>query len=131
MRRVLTFPFCRNGGGFPQLIAGATGRVERPSTCSESSSNAEKGDPPMRKLLHYSVRFLAIVAVVAALSLLLTPPLTTRCPYLSALSDWAATQALASATCSDRACSANLIQCAHMKGFNCRRIDRCSDTACS
>ncbi len=85
----------------------------------------------MRKLLHYSLRFLVIVAVVGALSLLLTPPGPTSCPYLSALSDWAVGQTLASQTCPDRACSNSLIQCVHMKGFICRRIDRCSETACS
>ena len=84
----------------------------------------------MRKSLQYSLRFVVIVAVVGALSLLLTPPAPTSCPYLSALSDWAVGQTLASQTCTDRACSNSLIQCVHLKGFNCRRIDRCSDTPC-
>ena len=84
----------------------------------------------MRNLFHYSLRFLSIFAVVGVLSLLLTPPASTSCPYLSALSEWAVGQTLASQTCPDRACSSSLIQCIHMKGYSCRRIDRCSETVC-
>ncbi len=84
----------------------------------------------MYKPVSYALRFVMIIAVAASLSLLLTQPVSTSCPYVSALSDWAVGQTLASQTCTDRACSNTLTQCIHLKGFNCRRIDRCSDTAC-
>lgn len=83
----------------------------------------------MRKPVRFALRFVMIVAVGASLSLL-TSPAPTSCPYVSALSDWAVGQVIASQTCADRVCNSSLTGCVHTKGFNCRRIDRCSETAC-
>lgn len=83
----------------------------------------------MRRPVSTALRFVMILAMGAVLSLLL-PPASTSGPYVSALSDWAVGQAIASQTCPDRACNNFLTQCVHAKGFTCRRIDRCSDGPC-
>jgi hypothetical protein len=71
-----------------------------------------------------------IVTVIGSFTLLLAPLAPPHHPYMTALSNWAVSQTLASQTCSNRGCSTSLTQCVHLKGVNCRRIDRCSETAC-
>lgn len=58
----------------------------------------------MRNPLRMAVHFVVIVAVVAAATMMLAPAAPSGSPYLSALSDLAASPALAKGKCTNRAC---------------------------
>jgi hypothetical protein len=55
---------------------------------------------PVKMVLH----FFAIVAIVVATTMMFAPSSQSNSPYLSALSDLAATPALAKGKCTNRAC---------------------------
>ncbi len=84
----------------------------------------------MRTPVRCARHFVMTVTVIGSLSILLVPLTPTHNPYLSALSNWAVSQSLASPTCPNRGCNTFLTQCVHAQGLSCRRIDRCSETPC-
>jgi len=87
----------------------------------------------MPKPVRFVVRFLVLVAVTASLSMLVTEP-QGRSPYLSALSEVAATSASAAPTCNNKMCTAGpriSFKCVSNTGTNCRsdHFD-CSNSPC-
>jgi len=84
----------------------------------------------MRRSIRYALRIVVLVAVIASLPVLLTPPAPTQAPYLSALSDLAAAPAYA-AGCPDKLCSHG-IECVSGIGYKCIRFNGkgCTATPC-
>ncbi len=75
----------------------------------------------MRKSIRYAVRFVVIITVVGALSLLLAPSSPTSTPYLSALLNLVAgSTVIASPTCENKSCNLSTGKCVHNPGQNCR-----------
>ncbi len=81
----------------------------------------------------YAVRFLMIFVVLAALSMLLTPPSNQASPYLSALATISASPTMA-ATCAMTSCGRDkeggLICTSSGTLTNCGRTHKCTTTNC-
>jgi len=87
----------------------------------------------MRQSLRFVVRFLALVALVATLPMLVTGP-ASRGPYVSALSNLAIATATAAPTCNNKMCTAGpriSFKCVSNPGTNCQsdHFD-CSNSPC-
>lgn len=87
----------------------------------------------MRKSLRFVARFLVLVALASAITMLVTEP-ANQGPYVSALSDLAASSATAAPTCNNRMCTAGpriSFKCVSNPGTNCRsdHFD-CSNSPC-
>jgi hypothetical protein len=73
----------------------------------------------MRNPLRFTLRFLVIVAVIAALPALLGPASPGGSPYLSALSNLSTGSVIASTHCPDKVCSSFSGPCAKAAGYTC------------
>ena len=87
----------------------------------------------MRRSIRFAVRFLVLVALLAAIPMLVAEP-TSRGPYMSALADLTVTSASAASTCNNKGCTAGpgiSFKCVSNTGTNCtsNHFD-CSNTAC-
>jgi len=93
----------------------------------------EEEKPALFKPTLYIIRFLMILVVLAALSMLLTSPPDPASPYLSALSTISASPAIAS-TCAMTSCGRDkegqLICTSSGSLTNCGRSHKCSTTNC-
>ena len=85
----------------------------------------------MPKPVRFSVRALLLFTAAAALLALLGSPVSTRTPYVSALSELAASPVYAKG-CPDKRCNRN-VQCVAGVGYSCNRIggSGCEATPCS
>lgn len=75
----------------------------------------------MRNVFKMSLRLLAVLAAIGAISTLFTPASRTDGPYISALSDLMAQSALAAPpTCNQRNCDTPFTCNQQSKKFNCK-----------
>ena len=85
----------------------------------------------MNRPIRYTVRLMVIIAVLATIPMIFTQSEVENSPYLSALSDLTAGEALAAKPCSGTICAPAGFRCGLQPGFNCKRHKtKCTGQAC-
>ncbi len=88
----------------------------------------------MSRSIKYAARFVVIVALVAMVSVLFAPSSSTNSPYLSALSNMAASATMAAPPCHNMHCGIlRPNTCKPSTLFNCtidKKTGACSSVAC-